>query len=441
MTGWTDVIKAVAPSVISGGVTLYGGAKAREANSNAAEQNAALAQRAAEFIKQGYDEQTAFLLAGLNDLNAWTDAGYEATTGGLAGVQAAYAGGMAAGDDAYADTLGEGYAGYSDAMGAAVDGYAGGMYGASGQFGDAIVGNAEDYAEELLPAAYQYGDNLFAGQGAAMEYLDPYVGQGNAALAELAATMGLDPNELTPEQQIMLRDFRDSQGATLAASDLRGAGAAGVGAMMRSEADLRAKLHAQNQQRKDRAVASLAQMGYGASGTGANMTMGNATRAAGTVYDATGRGLSAVKAAGDQAAQNQFTTAADVARTGLVTAGDVAKTGLNTAQTIAGQRLTSDRDVNKTALGIGKEAVNNTTGYFGSKGQIAANRSQILGGNAMGKANADASAATSGGQGILQAGINNANVWGQSLGQLAQVIASSAKQARSGGNPTTITIG
>ena len=454
MSFWETVGKWLpdGSDVLSSAVRLYGDSEARDANSDAAEKNAAMAEEAARLISMGYDQQTAFLLAGLADVGQWTDAGYTAYTNGLTGLAKNYAGDMTAGGDAYADTVNAGFGNFRDAIGSAVGDYAGGMGeayagygygmgGASDEFGNAVTANAEDYAGEIMPSAWQYGDDLFAGQDAAMGYFDPYLETGDAALARLAETMAVDPNELTPEQQILLRDFRGDQAAKLAASGLRGAGAAGVGAQMRSEADLRAKLYSDNRDRADRATASLAQMGYGASGQGANMTMNNATRAAGTMFDTTQKGLAAVKAAGDTAATNRFQTAADVAKVGYQTAADVARTGYQAAGTvantgwtaannIAGQQLADDRTVAQTTLGLGKDAVAQTGNYYGNKAQLAANAAQIAGQGAMGKAQAAASAKTQGGAGVMQAALNNAAIQGQSLGSIAQVIASGNRNAR-----------
>ena len=119
--------------------------------------------------------------------------------------------------------------------------------------------------------------------GVAGQY-QPYAQSGRSALNNLQSVVSADPSQLTPSQELAMRDYRNQAASRLASSGLRGAGRAGVAAVNEGDAKLRAQMFDTNQRRGDAAATELARVGYNATGQQAsalnNFFSNNATLSA-----------------------------------------------------------------------------------------------------------------------------------------------------------------
>lgn len=117
------------------------------------------------------------------------------------------------------------------------------------------------------------------GNRASQERLDAIEQQTAPASEYLRNVIAVDPNALTPSQNLALEDVRRESANRLAASGLRGAGRATTSALRKVEADFVGNAIDQNRRRADSAAGVLAGQGYSA-----------AVRSAG-VDDDTGRSV------------------------------------------------------------------------------------------------------------------------------------------------------
>ncbi len=108
----------------------------------------------------------------------------------------------------------------------------------------------------------------------ALPYLQSDINAGDSADLNLQGTMGLDPNSLTPSQEIGLQDTIRTGQQNLAAGGLRGAGRAGQAVL--NDAVMRYKAGAvdTNQNRIDSATNTLAARGSSARAGAANLEAG-----------------------------------------------------------------------------------------------------------------------------------------------------------------------
>ena len=133
----------------------------------------------------------------------------------------------------------------------------------------------------VTPELRQNYANRYAGVAGMYQ---PYAQGGMSALNNLQGVVSADPNQLTPSQQLAMKDYREGAASRLAASGLRGAGRAGVAAVNEGDAKLRAQMYDTNQRRGDAATTELARYGYNAAGSQAtalnNFFSNNATLSA-----------------------------------------------------------------------------------------------------------------------------------------------------------------
>lgn len=113
-----------------------------------------------------------------------------------------------------------------------------------------------------------------AGVAKALPYLQTGIDAGDAADLNLQGTMGLDPNSLTPSQQIGLEDTLRIGQQNLAAGGLRGAGRAGQAVLNDAARRYKAGAVDTNQGRADAATSTLAGQGASARAGAANLEAG-----------------------------------------------------------------------------------------------------------------------------------------------------------------------
>ncbi|KAA5605421.1 hypothetical protein F1188_10995 [Roseospira marina] len=315
---FTDLATAVIPSLISGGVALYGSSKARDANRQAANDYAVGAQEGADILSAGQVEALDYLLGANDQVRGIFEQALAAGQTQLEAAATAYGAATQGGLASYSDLLQAGLTDYGaltgQTLGATVD--------TLGQGSRAAMGTVD------------------AGRDAVAAEYAPYQEAGRDALAQLRAVALSDPGALTPSQQRLVEDTRADMRARLAASGLRGAGRAGVATFNDGDAALAARLHDQNQDRIDRATETLGRYGYGATGSVADATQTAALTNANTLLRTAGQQADAITAAGQRMANARLDTSRDVAGATLDTARDVAS---NTQRlSLAGSQMGQD---------------------------------------------------------------------------------------------------
>lgn len=449
MAGILDFISDNAGTLIQAGVQLYNTASTNSANREAARDTAALATDAAAAINGGYDAQLAELLAGSDMVSKLYGQGFDASTGWLTDN-----------NDRYTQALTQAIGGYGAGVGAATGGFQGLMSGADQQFGASMMGGANTYAgnlngignnytNEMYSGVDAYGNVIDNGYGSAMGTLEgaandfsgqyqPYQQAGGAALQQLQQTMATDPGKWTPAQARMFDEYRRNASANLAASGLRGAGRAGIAAINEGEAELAARLYAQNQQRADAATGTLATYGYGATGNVANNIQGNANATANLqsrAADQVGSAAlsSAQKVAALRAGMQEKGSAAQFENSNLA-AGNTMKTNAGNAANY----YTAQQDLNNKALAANETVAGRTasTGnaigdligrYYGNLTNLAGQDATATANTALNKAVTTAGGKTAGGNALIGSALQNNSNWGTSLGQLSSIIAADMK--------------
>lgn len=119
---------------------------------------------------------------------------------------------------------------------------------------------ANRYAAGQTAAAQALADS----NRAAIARLDAVRAETAPARERMIATLGTDPNTLTPSQMLGREDVLRSTTNQLAASGLRGSGRAGVRVLSEADRSFKANAVDQNLRRGDQAASQLASIGAGA---------------------------------------------------------------------------------------------------------------------------------------------------------------------------------
>lgn len=365
---WTNV-KPILPAVAEGVGSYASYLTSTEGNDDAAQQYSLEQQRAADILKAGYDQQLSETEGGLKNIEDLYQQGYKATTGTL---------GQAT--DEYGNDLRRSVSTYSDMLYPEYDAY-----------GDNMYATAEDTGQLLDETGQQF-----------QQQYQPYLDAGGEATGQMRTIAASDPNQLTAEQEIALKDYDKNAMATIAASGLRGSGA-GIAAVLDGRQRMKANFMAQNQGRGDAARSTLSNQGYGATG----QVAGNTAKL------------------GMQKASNLYQTG-----------GDVAKTGFLTSQDVANKYLSSEGGIASNKMNTGKATTELTGKLYGGLTDTEQTRTEARGNTALSKAIADA-AATKGSSNVnLAANVGNTKTQGDTIGKIANAV-SSAIKTNSQGTPAT----
>lgn len=366
---WTNV-KPILPSIAEGIGTYAGYMEQSDDVSDAAGQYAADQQRAANILKAGYDQQLSEYESGLGGMEDLYRQSYADTSKILGGGADTYTGDLRRATSTYSDMIYPEYDVYGDTM-----------YG------------VEDETGQLIDETGQQFEDTYR----------PYTEAGNEALYQMKGIAAADPTKMTAEQEIALKDYDKNAAAALASSGLRGAGKAGVAAILDGRQRLMANFISQNQGRGDTARSTIAQQGYGATG---------------------------------QVAGNQARLGLQKAANKLQTGTDVAKTGFETSRDVANKYLTSENALASNKMNTSKDLTNLTGKLYGGLTDVAQTRTQARGDTAINKAMADA-AAIQGGSGVnFAANASNAQNKGDTIGKLANAASGVIKSAAEGSPPT-----
>lgn len=370
-----ELIGDLAPTLVQGGISLVGNSLMNNDIEDASADFSKGAFQAAERINQGYDEQLGFREQGSDSLRQILDAGLVDTSTLLE---------LASGK--YGDELAAVARQYATDMGMSLDNY-----------GQQMTTGASLYGMDTGITEQEAGQLLREGSEGFQEEYAPYTDTGDEALQLLREIMAINPEELTPGQRIILDKYMNDALATLSASNLRGAGRAGVASVNEGRARLYADLFDQNQQRRDRAI----ELGMR------------------TGYDATGKTAANIQSLGDSLSDLRFKTGVDAARTQFTTGKDIAKTGLNLAKDVYGKAYTAGNTAAQADYNTTRDVSNLTGQYYGNVGNVEGNRYQTRGDTAFGKAVNDASALGTVTSNNFNTATHTANNTGNVLGQIA----------------------
>ncbi|MBB4266290.1 hypothetical protein [Roseospira visakhapatnamensis] len=402
-----DIAKSVLPSIIEGGISLWGDSEAREANEQAAADYAAGAQEAADLLSAAEVEALEYLLAGNEDVRAIYD---EARGSGLSQMDSlatAYDMAVSTGLMRSDQLLTEALTGYHATLEGGLDRYLDAI-------GTGLGGAVETYG---LGSAAARRD-IDAGQAAYAAQFAPYQDAGREALGSLRRIAGGDPSALTPSQRRLMEDHQRGMRANLAASGLRGAGRAGVAAFNEGQAALAADLYDQNRARQDAATDTLARYGYGASGSVAGNAERSAAAHAANMLETAGRQAAAITGA----SQNMGNAV-------LATAQNQGSAWLNTADTRARNALgvASDTALNRQNMGLRQLGL--TQDYYGRLADLATSDAGLRADATKSIGQAQGSAKSNAGYIEALAGLANAQQAGTTWGTLASITANGAKNA------------
>lgn len=462
--GVWDAAKAIVP--IAG--AIGGAVMGSNANSNAAGQMLQANQAQADQLQYGYDEQLQARLAGLDGARGLLGERTEIAQAILVAAATKYGGDVRQAASAYAQAMpqlastisqmymsgaltgGDMYRAGAATAGAAVQGAAG-QYGATvipaaGQYGQSVIGAAGEFGASMDGAADAYQAMIQEAPELVRQALGPYAEAGLQMLPQLMSVATTDPSRLTQSQQRALEELRRGMGARLAASGLRGAGRAGVAAANEGEAEFMARAFDSNRARSDQAMYALNQQGYGA-----NQLIGAAGERA--IYSGADRQFQATQAG----AQAMLTSKTDAARTLFAATDASAKLAYSAAQQaaawgydaekaaaqayinavdkgtaysgqalMAAQRILyeSGTDVAKSDQQTAYKIADQSNNYYDNMAKWAVNEGDLVGEALMGKRKAEAAAV--GPAAVLpsaQAGVSNANLWGNTIASVSRMIA------------------
>ena len=380
---FTQILKDVAPDIISGGLSIVGNNSLNDDLSAAGADFSEAAFAAADRVNQGYDEQLAHREEGSDVLRTYMDAGLIDTTTILELASGKYG---------------------EDLMGVAQD-FARQMAPSFDQYGRQITGAAALFGDDITVTEGESGSLLQDGSERFADAYSPYVNTGDQALGELQRIIGMNPEEMTPSQLRLLEQYTDDAAATLAASNLRGAGRAGVAAVNEGRAELYAQLYDQNQGRQDAAINAGVNAGLNSTGAVATNIQGLA----------------------DSLADLRYRTGTTAATTKMNAANDVAKTGYNLDTDIATKAFNAGNTAAKADYDTGQKLSDLTGQYYGNTSNIEGNRYQTRGDTAFGKAVNDASAIGTSASNDYNIATNTANNTAQVLAGVTGNIANTVK--------------
>lgn len=341
-----------------------------------------------DVLQRGYNERQGYTEAGIDELLNLLSAGLSDTTSQY----------RTAGFN-YSDQSKRGVTQYAKDVGPVLDqltrgmSYAGDMYGAGlDKAAGAATGTLQEGANEVKDA------------------YAPYMETGQDALGYFAQVMGLDPNQLTPDQKIAIEDLTRNLTANLAASGLRGAGRAGVAAVGDSLARAKADMFKQNMTRRDDAARLLNTQGYNATGQVANTVEGIKRAIADLSYKT-----------GTAKAGNAFDVNSNIADTAFRVGQDVAQKGYSTNQ-----------DVAKTQYGINKGTADATGQYYRDVGSLQSDRYSSRGNTALGKAQVESSTGLNKGSVDANAEAAQGKIFASALDRIGTALANSRSSSAKG---------
>lgn len=379
--GIADLIKDLAPTVLSGAQYLTAKDSIKDQSSTVSQ---ALKDSAAR-LNTGYDEKQGYTEQGIDEL-------IKILSGGLTDVTGQQ---RNAGFDYGTDTR-ENVNKYASYIQPLVD-----------QLTQGLSGAGDVYSLQLDKASNAAENALSEGSSGFEQKLSPYTTAGNEALGYLQQVMGIDPNQLTPEQRIQMDDYTRELMANLSASGLRGAGRAGVAAVGDSQGRLRAQLFKQNQDRADHAAELLNQQGYGATTNVAN-------------------NLNTLK---KDIADLRYKTGTSKASTGLDLNKAIASAAYGAGQDVAGKMYAGDTDVAKTTYNINKGVGDLTGQFYKDLGNLTSDRYTSRGNTALGKAQVDSSAGLNQAANSVNANQANQNLTSSTLDKIGTMITSNNSTA------------
>lgn len=341
--GIADLISDLAPAVISGVNYLQAKDSIRDQGGTI---NAGY-QASADRLNRGYDEALGYTEQGIDELLKQLTAGLDQTSGMYRTAGFDYEGDSRQNVDKFAKYIQPVLSQLTQGLSGADD-----LYGLQ----------LEDATGKAINTLTQGGDQYEA------QYA-PYQKGGEDALGYFMNILGLDPNQLTAEQQITFNDTTRDLLQNLAASGLRGAGRAGVAAVGDAQGRLRANLTAQNLARRDDAARLLADKGYNATGQVAN-NLNNLKK-----------GI----------ADLQYKTGTTKAGNTFDINSAIAKTAYDVGQDVGSKMYGSDQDITKTTYDINKGIGDQTGQYYKDIGNLTGDRYGARADTALGKARVDSS--------------------------------------------------
>ncbi|MGE0715078.1 MAG: hypothetical protein AB7P02_06520 [Alphaproteobacteria bacterium] len=465
-----DIAKVAVPIIGS----VAGAAVQSNANSAAAGQILQANQDQATQLQLGEDERLAARLSGIDSARGYLGDRTELAQKIIAAASTQYGGDVRAAASAFArampqlaSTISQMYlsgaltggdmmrAGAATAGGQMIG--AAGDYGstvipAAGEFGSSVVSAAGDYGGAMTSAADAYREMVMTAPDLVRQALGPYADAGLQMLPQLMAIAQSDPSRLTMSQQRALDELRRGMEARLSASGLRGAGRAGVAAANEGEAAFLAKAFDSNRARNDqamlqlnsqgfnanqiigasgeRAIYSSADKGFQAAASSAQAMLGARTEAARTLFSAT-----------DAAAKIAYQAASDAARLGYDAEKAAAQayiSAVNSGAAYSGQALSaaqrllydSSLDVAKNDQQAAYKIGDQQTSYYDQMAKYGLTEADLVGEAMYGKRKAEAAAV--GPAAVLpdvQSDVNNASLWGSTIGQVSRMIADDRTQS------------
>lgn len=455
---------AIAPIVGS----VVGSSNATSANNAAAGQLLQASQDQATQLQLGEDERLAARISGIDSARGYLTDRTQLAERIIVDAATKYGGDVRAAASAYArampqlaatisqmytsgaltggDMLRTGAAAAGGQITGAAGDYGATVIPAAGQYGSAVTGAAGDYGGAMSGAAAAYTETIQAAPDLVRQALGPYAAAGLQMLPQLLQIAQTDPSKLTMSQQRALDQLQRDMGARLAASGLRGAGRAGVAAANEGEAAFLAKAFDSNRARSDQAMYSLQQTGYGA-----NQAIGAAGEkaiyaGAEKGFQATAAGAEAMLRARQEAARQIYASTDAAARVAYDAATKAATLGydaekaaaqayiaaVNNGTAYSGQALQaaqrilyeSGTDVAKNDQQAAYKVGDQQTSYYDTMAKYGLTEADMVGSALYGKRTAEAAAV--GPAAVLpaaQAGVNNANIWNNTIGQVSRMIA------------------
>lgn len=334
----------VISGVVKVGGTLFGADSAKDSVNAANEEYSESVQQSADRLLGGYDEQQFNLEQGFEALQRLQDAGLTDVT---------------------------------SLLNYGADKYAGDVQTAPVNYANYMFPQVAEYGNELNATADQAINTLQDGSEAFIGEYQPYQMSGEQALQYMQQIMGQDPSQMDAAQRRVYDDAKRNMLATLASSQLRGAGRAGIAAVNEGEAALQAQFLSENRDRQDAAAAALMDKGWGATG---------------------------------QIATNRQNLADSTADLKFKVGSEVAGQGLSLASDVGNKQFSAANDAASTRLGATNSITNATSDYYGNTSNIQGGKYQARGDTALAKANVDAAAGGTIGAQNYKDALTNANI-------------------------------
>jgi hypothetical protein len=349
---WGALFGDVAKGVVNSGGQLFTNSLKSDANDEAALAYAKSTAKGVDTLNRGYDEQLSAIEQGTDTLQGINQESYNQANAVLDKGNQGYEELMLSLPQEYSQSVLPRYAQNANETLDAVDAYSGDMLG----------------VEDDLTSLIQQSKGEFSDQ------YDPYIQSGARASQYLDSILGMDPSQKTLSQQRSYDQALADMKANLAASNLRGAGRAGVASINEGVAEMNARTEDENRRRMDAVASNLAQTGYNATGSVAN----NAVRASEAMQN------------------NRNRIGTNLAETGLKTATTLSDRQLDVDNELARLSLDTKQKVGANNLVAAKDKSGNLSTFYANKAANEAPRYDARGKAAVGKA-----AVTASGQGAI----------------------------------------